>query len=355
MLKWTNEKNYLIAETGKFKYSEKMAIFDFDGTLAVTKSKSKFALDYTDWIFFNDKVIEKLKLLIKNNYCLIIITNQAGLKNDILIKDWMKKLDSFEKSLKLEFKLFTSLDKDKFRKPQKGFFNLITEESKLEINLDESFYCGDALGRENDHSDTDLKFALNCKLKCKSPEQVFNDDKKDYEYKLTYPDLKTKYCELPKIKFDKKIMIILVGFPASGKSYVVKELSKLHDDNFTIVNRDTEKTMSKCESKTKSTCENKLPIIIDNTNLSLEERKKFIEIGKKYQYKIFCVHVTTPIDVCEHNNYFRNYKYNCELVPTIAYRAMNKRYVEPTLEEGFYKIIKYRPEIINQDYELYYF
>ena len=35
----------------------------------------------------------------------------------------------------------------------------------LDICSDEIIYVGDACGREKDHNDTDIKFALNCNFK----------------------------------------------------------------------------------------------------------------------------------------------------------------------------------------------
>lgn len=49
----------------------------------------------------------------------------------------------------------------------------------VEVDLAESFYCGDAAGRpargttKKDFSDSDLKFALNIGIQFKTPEQVF--------------------------------------------------------------------------------------------------------------------------------------------------------------------------------------
>ena len=46
-----------------------------------------------------------------------------------------------------------------------------------EINKKESFFVGDAVGRNSDYSDVDLKFAENIGIKCFTPEEIFFDDK----------------------------------------------------------------------------------------------------------------------------------------------------------------------------------
>ena len=45
------------------------------------------------------------------------------------------------------------------------------------LDMDVSFYCGDAAGRNvpKDFTDSDLKFALNLKLKFFTPDQLFLD------------------------------------------------------------------------------------------------------------------------------------------------------------------------------------
>ena len=53
--------------------------------------------------------------------------------------------------------------------------------NEVEVDLKESFYCGDAAGRpatknkEKDFSDSDLKFAKNTGLKFYTPESLFLD------------------------------------------------------------------------------------------------------------------------------------------------------------------------------------
>jgi len=60
------------------------------------------------------------------------------------------------------------------------FENMIMESHELQVNYEDSFYCGDSAGRivnpqtkKPDLSDTDLKFSLNSSLVFKVPEDVF--------------------------------------------------------------------------------------------------------------------------------------------------------------------------------------
>jgi histidinol phosphatase-like enzyme len=42
-----------------------------------------------------------------------------------------------------------------------------------EVDMEESFMCGDAAGRDEDHSDADVHFAVNLGIRFFTPEEVF--------------------------------------------------------------------------------------------------------------------------------------------------------------------------------------
>jgi bifunctional polynucleotide phosphatase/kinase len=85
---------------------------------------------------------------------------------------------------------------DQYRKPGIGLYELLLQlyEAKglevgtfwissprdqrtntfpLDVDLENSFYVGDAAGRAGDHNDTDRKFAINAGLTFYTPEQYF--------------------------------------------------------------------------------------------------------------------------------------------------------------------------------------
>ena len=72
--------------------------------------------------------------------------------------------------------------------------------------------------------------------------------------------------------------------------------------------------------------------MFDATHSSIKKRKEFIELSKKHNYEIKCIHVNTSLDI----SYKRN-KSRCDdkQVPKIAYSVYKKYYEEPTEEEGF--------------------
>jgi len=153
-------------------------------------------------------------------------------------------------------------------------------------------------------------------------------------------------------------MIIMVGYPGSGKSTISKSIQEnglLNNIYYHIINRDTLKTNEKCIKEMEKNIKLNYSIIIDNTNPSKIDRKKFIDIGKKYNYNIVIIELDTTENESKHNNYFRSYKYNSIIVPDIAYNIYKSRYEKPSLDEKINKIINTGINIYDVDYYKYYY
>ena len=353
MLTWQDNKEYFCAEFGKFEYKKKKACFDLDGTLIKPKdSGKKFSVEENDWVLFSSKIPEKLNELHKNDYCIIIITNQAILKNNSLITKWKNKIKNIAEKIKIPFKLFCSTKFNIYRKPMPSFMDIILDESKLENY--ESFYCGDAAGRLYDHSDCDYKFAINCKISFITPETFFDNMKTDIK--------PIKYIDLSKNKknnFDtahleinpneNKQMIILVGPPGSGKSTYARSIL----ENFSRINQDELKTKTKCLNQTKKYLLENKNIVIDNTNPSVEARNNYISLAKKYNYYIYCFLFDIPQELAYHNSLYRAYKNKTACIQKIVYRIYYSKYKKPKLDEGFKKIITINNNITTNDKQYY--
>ncbi|XP_064969538.1 polynucleotide 3'-phosphatase ZDP-like isoform X4 [Musa acuminata AAA Group] len=115
-----------------FHDSERIAAFDFDGCLVNTSVKR---IGPDAWSLMYPSIPEKLQELYKGGYKLVFIACGLG-----------KNKDGTD---------------DPFRKPQPGMWKLMEEHfnSSIAVDMDQSFYVGDAAGRTNDHSDADIKFA----------------------------------------------------------------------------------------------------------------------------------------------------------------------------------------------------
>lgn len=344
-MEWTKTNELYEGTTPKFEYKNKIASFDLDGTLITPiNPKKKFSENSSDWVWAFDTVPDKIKELIKDEFCIVIISNQAGIKDGKANgEEWCKKIESIVNKLNCEMKVFCSISKNKYRKPIPTFYT----EFFPKKNSSQSFYCGDACGRKQDFADTDLKFALNCNLKFYIPEHLF------LKHENTYP--KIDYCfdfnnkKEFKLNFTpkEKEMLIMVGYQGSGKSFVSQFISEKYD--YDIINRDTEKTEAKCIKKTKDLLKQKKNIIIDNTNPSKEKRKIWIDLAKENGYSVKLLHMNTDINLAKHNNIYRSLTKDIDLIPDIAYNMYKSKYEKPTSEEGFEDIIYIEPSYPNDE------
>lgn len=334
MENWKYENGNLILKTKDFKMKNKCAIFDVDDTIITTKSKKKFAVDNKDWEFKYDTTDKIIKKYIKKKYAIIFITNQNGLKTDSQKDDWKEKMNSVIEKLEIDVLILSSTLKNGYRKPMPLFFRNYISHSKFDF--EKSFYCGDAIGREHDFSDCDLKFALNSNINFKSPEEIFLNTIIEIP-EINYPDLKKIQNYNFDIKFMKKNIIIMVGFSGSGKSCVSEQLKQI---GYEILNQDALKTLKNCEKKCSELIKLEKSIVIDATNPSDSIRNFWIKIADRYNYTTRVVLMTTLFDIAKHNNYYRAFKNDVEAIPDIAYRVFNKKYVEPCLNEGLTEIIK---------------
>ena len=330
MLKFNITEEYIIAKSKNFIYMDKLAIFDLDYTLIKPKSDKKFSIDPDDWKFLYTNVPEKLEEYYNRNYTIIVITNQLKMKFENL----EYKLQKIYKKLGIEIMFLIANKKNKFRKPCPSFFYDIIENN----NNNKNFYCGDAAGRTGDHSDCDYKFALNCTLNFKLPEEIFNNKTNIILPYINYPNIESIKGKLNFTPTNGKEIIIMIGYPASGKSTISKKINEFY--NYEIINQDTLKTKAKCHKMVKELIIKGKSLIVDNTNPTIETRKFYIDIARENDYYITCIYMQTSLELSIHNNHFRNnYKTNL-LIPEIAYRIFKSKFEKPKEEEGFNRIIE---------------
>lgn len=154
-------------------------------------------------------------------------------------------------------------------------------------------------------------------------------------------------------------LIVLMGFPASGKSTLRKELLKELKDTFEVYSLDDRMSAYDLEGKSRKevndirkkeykkmnldirermkTGKN---ILIDGTNLTEKTRKAKIAWVNSINpiYTSTLIHVTTPYGISFARNELRDSKTK---VPEKDYELMAKYYSPPTYEEGWSKIIEY--------------
>lgn len=351
---WIIESNYIFGYdknilTKSSLETEFIYMFDLDHTLIKTKSGKKFPISKNDWELLYPNIPEKINKL--TNGLVGIVSNQKGLNNQTKINDWINKCIDICKILPQIKFVFASIKDDRFRKPMCGSFELFKNTfvninwDKLESG-DKIYYVGDACGRKDDFSDTDYKYALNCKIKFKTPEIFFGIPKSDKSASITYPELnyfdeteqEQLFDELTNlIKSHNKVLIITIGLPASGKSFIRKELMKRFPQ-FSYSNNDdiTNKVQSRTLIKKISTDYNF--VIDDNTNLLKENRESKLKEFESY-YKIG-IWFNYDLEVCWHLNWMRMFWFGEKLLPKVTYYTMNKKFSSDNIEKGFDKFFK---------------
>lgn len=141
--------------------------------------------------------------------------------------------------------------------------------------------------------------------------------------------------------------IIFIGIPASGKSSFYKE----HYFNSHIrVSIDLLNTRNK-ESKLIDFCfSTQSRFVFDNTNVTKEERAKYISVLKEKKYEIIGFYFEVSLDEAITRNSNRK-----ETIPEVGIRAKMKQLELPSLEEGFDKIVKVTivdNQFKKEDYEI---
>ena len=297
----------IIYNINNAEVKEKMASFDYDWTVVNPKDGKTFPSSIDDWEWLYPGVPEKIKKYYEDGYMIVIFTNQS--------KKW--KCEQIQMVMKhLEIPLFVVIATDKAEyKPNPILFNIPFEGNN--INKEESFFVGDALGRKSDFSDSDKVFADNIGIKCYSPEDIFTNKSDTFEIPII------PLSSSPEI-------IIMVGYPGSGKSAIAKNICKT--GNYIHIEGDIYKTSSKMRKASLDYISQSKSIVFDATHSSIKKRKEFVDLSKKYNYKVKCIHVTTTLDIAYKQNKSRSAE---KQVPKIAYSVYKKYYEEPTEEEGF--------------------
>jgi predicted kinase len=143
-------------------------------------------------------------------------------------------------------------------------------------------------------------------------------------------------CEVMRI-------VVLVGLPGSGKSTYLAQLEVmgLSSDAIRGLLADDETDQSihdRVFQTLRYLLRQRLAIgrsatYIDATNLTVEERRPYIGIGKSYGCDVEAVFFDVPLEVCRARNARRQ-----RVVPEEAMAKMAEKLVPPGVEEGFSRV-----------------
>ncbi len=120
-----------------------------------------------------------------------------------------------------------------------------------------------------------------------------------------------------------------MGLQGSGKSTFYQRYLA---DDYVRVNLDTLKTRHKEDLLIESCLEQETSFAVDNTNPTLAERKKYLDIAKSNGYRVIGYFLESKIKDCMERNALRDGKAR---VPEIAIAATSNKLQIPSFDEGF--------------------
>lgn len=246
---------------------------------------------------------------------------------------------------------------DQYRKPRNGMWTQLVEDLKdlygknPSINMQDSFFAGDAAGRPavsgttKDFSASDFKFALNLNLSFYTPDSVYSSEPQPLRLadivldgfnprSFANPERSDQWFE----RTNPQDLVLFVGSPAAGKSTYYKTF--LEPLGYIRVNQDTLGTRQKCQKVAEDLLRDGRSVCVDNTNADVQTRKTWLALAETFPVPVRCVHFTTSVDLAQHNNMVRAYASRSgeekrDLLPKVAFTSYVQRYQKPTLEEGF--------------------
>lgn len=153
----------------------------------------------------------------------------------------------------------------------------------------------------------------------------------------------------------KPFVILLIGVPLSGKTTFIRKnypntkvisrddlvMEVYGSDDYTSAFKevDQKEVDSLLDLRLKEVNINKENVIVDMTNMTVSRRAKTLNYFSDEYYKAAIIFKVLEMEEYERRNNERNIKEN-KWIPLFVIENMLNSYQEPTLDEGFDKIIK---------------
>lgn len=150
-------------------------------------------------------------------------------------------MEDITRALAVPLIVYTACANDIYRKPRSGMWEEMQKAFGGAVDLENSYFVGDAAGRERDYSDCDRHFGMNLGLRFYTPEEYFQGvigqilgHKFNPNWSIT-PEIETRINEnLAKFQMflrskafhskckltsaGENVIIVFVGLPGAGKT-----------------------------------------------------------------------------------------------------------------------------------------
>lgn len=386
---------------GGGKASTKIASFDYDGTMILTKSGKTFPQDTGDWKLFTPRFGDYLGRLEENSYRIVIISNQKGVSTGKMnANDLKKRFGDTLTKIGVPCLVLIATHDDIYRKPRIGLWQYFVdiEQPGMTIDSSTSFYVGDAAGREKssthsrkDHSLVDLLFAINCGLSFITPEEFVKqltngarslDNSVDMASKLlaAYSSSKSifqpakvidsnnnangEHAVLLNANTGEKVIdiasvlpatlhcILFVGLAGSGKSTFYANYLAARD--YVRVNMDILKSSAKCLSVANQALASSKNVVIDNTNVDRASRANWLNLCRKMKAQPIIFYFKLPLEHIFHNHRYRKLHDPNNSVNEIIIYGQNKKLEPPTSDEGVVYQVNFVAKFVDAQHESLY-
>jgi bifunctional polynucleotide phosphatase/kinase len=292
-------------------FTGRIALFDIDGTLVLSRSGRRWAQDAEDWIWSSPAVPNYMDSMWREGWTVALMTNQSQWSKDSATPK--AKLEAILHCIEASFGwqpwcfVSTKLKDEVYRKPARGMYDaLLAALGTTASAVTQLQMCGDAAGTTDPFppyqwSDSDKKFAETIGATYIRPMDVFGA-----------PTPATAPASTQEI-------VLLVGNPGSGKSTTAKHLATTA--GYIHVEQDALGTKAKTLKAVKDAVSSGRSVVVDATHGSFTNREPYLKLATEK---------SIPLRIVWHVRDGRPWNaLRSSPVPEVAFAIYSKYFVDP--------------------------